>query len=229
MGKYLLSKAVFTSIVTASLLLTGCNDKEASAVVIEEKKAQKPVIKKSEEKTAVAVQETEKKEALTVYSSNDDVITTVFKDAAKIDPNGKEMLLVFGTNTDPYTNKLKEDIKSSKVLQNKLQNDISSYYFKAHENLRHKQFHEGEFMDVDTKTMIAVYGVTATPTLIFTDKNGKAAIVVPGYMPTKQFEVTLDFMKEEKYIGKDRKNGEVYEALRDYYLEKGIDVRKKDN
>lgn len=224
MKKSLISKVAFTSIVTTTLLLTGCNESSKAEVV--EEKVQKPTVKKE-----VKVEKKEEKQNLNIYSSNDDVINEVFKDTAKVAPDGKEMILIFGTNTDPYSDKLKEDIKTSETLQKKLKDEFSSYYFKAHENLRHKQFHEGQLMDVDTKTMIAVYGIAATPTLIFTDKNGKAAIVVPGYMPAKQFEVTMNFIKDGKYKGKDRKNGEVYEALRDYYLANGIDVRKntKDN
>ena len=68
-----------------------------------------------------------------------------------------------------------------------------------------KLFHEGEFMDVDTKTMISIYGITSTPTMIFTDKNGKAIIVVPGYMPANQFLTTLKFIEEGLWKGKDRK------------------------
>eukprot|EP01029_Cantina_marsupialis_P027720 TRINITY_DN773252_c0_g1_i1.p1 TRINITY_DN773252_c0_g1~~TRINITY_DN773252_c0_g1_i1.p1 ORF type:complete len:140 (+),score=29.81 TRINITY_DN773252_c0_g1_i1:121-540(+) len=138
------------------------------------------------------------------------------------------MILVFGTNTDPYSDRLKADIKNTKELQERLRNEFSSYYLKAHENLRHKQYHEGQLMDVDTKTMIVVYGIDATPTIIFTDKEGKAVIVVPGYMPAKQFLVTMDFMQSGKWKDKNRKNGEVYEALKTFYMENGIDVTKKD-
>ena len=57
--------------------------------------------------------------------------------------------------------------------------------------------------------------------------HGKAVIVVPGYMPTKQFLVTIDFMASGKWKGKDRKNGEVYEALKAFYIANGIDVKSK--
>ncbi len=82
-------------------------------------------------------------------------------------------------------------------------------------------------MDVDTKTMINIYGITATPTLIFTDDKGKAVIIVPGYMPTKQFLVTLDFMLSNKWVGKGRKDGEVYEELKKFYIKNNIEVSKK--
>ena len=87
----------------------------------------------------------------------------------------------------------------------------------------HQIAHEGEFMQVDTKTLVDIYAVEATPTIIMTDENTKSIIVVPGYMKPKQFLITLDFIKDSKlWLGKDRKNGEVYQALKDYYIQKGI-------
>ena len=46
-------------------------------------------------------------------------------------------------------------------------------------------------------------------------------------MPTKQFLTTLDFMKSGQWKGKDRKNGEVYETLKAFYVSNGIDVKAK--
>lgn len=162
-----------------------------------------------------------------VYTKNDIVIQKVFTDSAKISPKNKYMLIVIGTNTDPYTNKLKEDLNTSLELINNLKENFTSYYLKAHENLRHKLFHEGQYMDVDTKTMISIYQVNSTPTLIFTDKKGKAIIIVPGYMPPKQFLITIEFIKSKKWLGKNRKNGEVYEELRNFYIKNNINVSKK--
>ncbi|MGB6327381.1 MAG: thioredoxin fold domain-containing protein [Halarcobacter sp.] len=226
MNTKILSKTALASIITASILFTACGDKATSeAKVIEEKATEKIVMPKKEdiEKEIAKQKETEK----TVYTKHASIVSKVFKDVAKVSPDGKQMILVFGTNTDPYSDRLKADIEASADLQKRLQEDFSSYYFRAHENLRHKQFHEGELMDVDTKTMIAVYGIEATPTIIFTDANGKAVVVVPGYIPTKQFLVTMDFMAEGKWKGKDRKNGEVYEALRNFYIANKIEVIKK--
>ncbi|PSM51521.1 phosphoribosylformylglycinamidine cyclo-ligase [Campylobacter blaseri] len=163
-----------------------------------------------------------------ISNSYDDIINQTFKDVAKIDPNDKQMILIFGANLDPYSNMLKKDIANSKDLQEKLKNIFSSYYFNSYENLRHKQFHEGDFVDVDTKTIIDIYGIKATPTLIFTDKVGKAIIIVPGYMPTKQFLTTMDFMLKKKWKNKNRKNGEVYQALKEFYIDNGIEIRQKD-
>ena len=212
-----LSKTIFTSLVAATFLLSGCTESKSKAEVVEEEP-------KTEIKTAVEVK---KEEAKVVYTKNEGVVNDIFRDIAKIGPEGNYMLIVFGTNTDPYSDRLKADIKNSPELSSMIKNDMSSYYIKAHENKRMKLYHEGEYMDVDTKTMISIYGVTSTPTLIFADKKGKAVIVVPGYMPTKQFIQTIKFMESKKWEGKDRKNGEVYEELRNFYIENGIDVKKK--
>lgn len=214
MKKLTKTKLVAVSILTSSLLFTGCFDDKSEAKEIKKVTEVKVETKKIETKKVVT------------YNRYDSVEQEVFKDVAKIGPNGKAMILVFGTNTDPYSDRLKADITNSKELSSKLKNDFSSYYLKAHKNLRHKLFHEGKFMDVDTKTMISIYAITSTPTLIFTDTNAKAVIVVPGYMPTEQFLVTLDFMSQGKWKGKNRKNGEVYEALRTFYSNNGIDVKK---
>lgn len=220
MNTKLLSKISIASIITASLLFTGCDSKSSEAEVIEKKQEVSKEVK-------VTTPEVKKEEPKVTYTKYDSIVNDVFKDVAKVAPDGKKMILIFGTNTDPYSDRLKADITNSADLQKRFKEEFSSYYFKAHENLRHKQFHEGQMMDVDTKTMIMVYGVEVTPTMIFTDDNGKAVIVVPGYMPTKQLLVTMDFMSEGKWKGKDRKNGEIYEALRDFYINNGIDVKKK--
>ena len=225
MNTKILSKNAIASIIAASIIFTGCGDKSTSeAKVVEQKSLEKTsMIKKEITKKA---EEVTKSDA-PIYTKHAPIVDKVFKDLAKIAPDGKQMILVFGTNTDPYSDRLKADIEASSDLQKRLKEEFSSYYFKAHENLRHKQYHEGELMDVDTKTMIAVYGIQATPTIIFTDDNGKAVIVVPGYIPTKQFLVTMDFMAQGKWKGKNRKNGEVYQALKEFYIANGIDVIKK--
>ena len=229
MNTKILSKTIKTSmiasVITVSIIFTACGDKATSeAKVVEKKPLQENTVV---EETTTKVIEKAKEVEKPVYNKYASVVQKVFKDVAKVAPDSKQMILVFGTNTDPYSDRLKADIEADETLQKRLKDEFSSYYFKAHENLRHKQFHEGELMDVDTKTMIAVYGIEATPTIIFTDDNGKAVIVVPGYIPTKQFLVTMDFMAEGKWKGKDRKNGEVYEALRNFYIANDIDVIKK--
>ena len=151
----------------------------------------------------------------------------VFKDTALVTPKGKYMILIFETTNGPYCKKLRLDIHNNKKLYNELKNEFSTYSLNALKNKRHKIEHEGKIMDVDTKTLIDIYNVTSVPTLIFTDKSGKSIFVVPGYMPAKQFLVTLDFVKSGLWLGKNRKNTDVYKALKKFYIKKGIIKDKK--
>lgn len=150
---------------------------------------------------------------------------TIFKDSAKIATDGKEMLLLFGQNSDPYTQKIKDDIVSDDELSGKILKTVTPIYIDARGKKRHKFQYDGEMMDVDTKTLIGIYNVTSTPTLIFTDKKASHIFVVPGYMPPKQFKVTLDFVKQGLWKGKDRNNGDVYATLKKFYKENGIDTK----
>jgi thioredoxin-related protein len=109
-------------------------------------------------------------------------------------------------------------------LAKAIQKSTTPIYINAASAKRHKFMHNGELMDVDTKTLVSIYQLTATPTLIFTDDKAQSIFVVPGYMPPKQFEVTLQFLNEKVWEGKDRKNGEVYTALKAYYEAHGVKV-----
>ncbi len=203
-------------------LFVGCTDEKTTVTTVKKptviKKTQKPKTIKIETHAAKKTTDTVKK---------DFDLSDVFKDAAKIDPKGKYMIIIFNSGECPYCAKMGNDIYNNKKLKNELKNEFTTYLLDVQNNRIHKLLHEGKDMDVDTKTLIDIYSVRATPTLIFTDKKGKSIFVVPGYMPANQFLVTLDFIKEQKWLGLDRKNGDVYEALKNYYTSHGIDVRKK--
>jgi thioredoxin-related protein len=203
------------TVIAVTLLFSACNN-TTDAKIAKDTDIKPMNQHKTDTKTKVVKTKKVSQEA-------NDIFYSTFKDTAKVGPNGKNMVLVFGTNTDPYTMKLKEDIFKTKDLRDNLKNNYTSYYFKAHENLRHKLFHENEFMDVDTKTMINIYAITVTPTIIFSDKKAKAILVVPGYMPSKQFLATMKFIDNKKlWENKNRKNGEVYKALKEFYIKEGI-------
>ena len=153
---------------------------------------------------------------------------TIFKDGAQIAPEGgKPLLLVFGQPADPFTQRLQKDVTEDATLSKAITETVTPIYINAAETKLHKFMHNGDLMDVDTKTLVSIYHLESTPTLIFMDEKAQSIFMVPGYMPPKQFEVTLQFVKEGAWKGKDRKNGEVYQALKTYYEAHGIDVSKK--
>lgn len=212
MNRKLFSKNSIATIIIVSISFIACGDKSN----LEDKV--------TDQKTTIIKSEKVKIDVSKIDKAN---IQDIFKDVTKVLPDGKQMIMIFGSDNDPYSDRLKTDISNSTLLQKRIKEDFSSYNFKVHENLRHKQFHDGEIMDVQTSTMIMFYGVKSTPTIVFTDVNANMILQVPGYISTKHLLVTMDFISQGKWKDKDRENGEVYEALRDFYIDKGIDVIKK--
>jgi len=237
-------KKITLTLSVIALLVSGCSNSTKEAKVVTETKpvaaqpdtkapAQKPeATAKTAPNTTQApmphdavhqAAKTPKAAPLPVLSK----FYEVFKDGAQIAPkSGKPMLLVFGQPADAYTQKLQADITDNPSLAKMIQDTVTPIYINAAAEKRHKFLHNGEMMEVDTKTLVSIYQLTATPTIIFTDEKSQSVFVVPGYMPPKQFEVTLQFFKEGAWKGKDRKNGEVYQALKAYYDAHGIQVGK---
>ena len=220
-----MKNVISLSMITVALLFLGCNDKttvtevKESAPVQQQEAKEVKIEKKVEEKKVEKAEQTKENKPKQNHIVNSDV----FKDAAKIESGGKNMIIIFDSPDCKYCKMLQEDIKNSEELKNRLANDYNSYDLDSSKNIMHSLEHEGEFMQVDTQTLVSIYGVSATPTIILTDKKGKSVIIVPGYMPEKQFLVTLDFLDNEQlWKDKDRKNGEIYQALKEYYIEKGI-------
>lgn len=207
----------------ALFIFMGCEDGQTTVTKLEKPK----VIEKIHTQKSVKIEtHTAKKTEPDTFKNSADV-SDVFKDAVTIAPNGKYEITIFESDNCPYCAKMRNDISNSKKLKNELKNEFTTYSLNVQRNRIHKLQHEGKDLDVDTKTLISIYNVQVTPTLIFSDKKGKSIFVVPGYMPTKQFLVTLDFIKEQKWLGLDRKNGDVYKALKNYYINHGVDVIKK--
>ena len=173
--------------------------------------------------TPAAVAQTPKAAPLPVLSK----FYEIFGDGAQIAPkDGKPLLLAFGQPADPYTQKLQADVTENSDLAKMITDTMTPVYINAAAQKRHKFLHNGDMMDVDTKTLVSIYHLEATPTFIFMDDKSQSIFMVPGYMPSKQFEVTLQFVKEGAWKGKDRKNGDVYKALKSYYEAHGIQVSK---
>ncbi len=218
------SMKVLTGLLFAVLFfLSGCDEKTSVKTVQAETPKLVKVDNNPQAKTSQAEIVQNDKDKLPQVDLSD-----VFKDSFSLEPKGKYMLIVFERDGCPYCAKLNLDMHNDKKLHDELKNEFSVYSIDAMKNRMHKLLHEGKPMDVDTKTLIDIYQVNSTPTLIFADKEGKSIFIVPGYMPPKQFKVTLDFVKSGLWLGKDRKNGEVYKALKEFYEKNGIMIGKKE-
>jgi len=204
-------------LLAALFIFSGCEDKtvvtETKAKIMKEKAVSQDKIE-----THVSTKKVEKVAPKTIKRD----ISSIIQDNAKISSNGKYGLIIFESSTCKYCDQLKDDILGSEDLKNRLTNDFSTYSLSIDENRMHLLDHQGEMSQVDTKTLIDIYGVQATPTLIFTDKQTQSIFIVPGYMGPEQFKATLDFIESKRWEGVNRKTGDIYKELKQFYIKKGI-------
>ncbi len=200
----------------ALFIFVGCEDK----TVVTETKAK--TIEKKEVAQGVIETHGAKKVETKVSVTKKHDLSAIVQDNSKISSNGKYGLIVFESSTCKYCDQLKDDILASEILSSRLANDFSTYSLSIDKNGMHLLDHQGETSQVDTKTLMDIYGIQATPTLIFTDKQTQSIFIVPGYMGPKQFEVTLEFIDSQKWKGVNRKTGDIYKELKQFYIEKGI-------
>ncbi len=200
----------------ALFIFAGCEDKtvvtETKPKIVEEKAVPKGKIETHAAKKVESKMSIPKKYDL----------SSIVQDNSKISSNGKYGLIIFESSACKYCDQLKDDILASKILKTRLANDFSTYTLSTDQNKMHLLDHQGETSQVDTKTLMDIYGVQATPTLIFTDKHTQSIFIVPGYMGPKQFEATLEFIDSKRWEGVNRKTGDIYKELKQFYIEKGI-------
>ncbi|HIP44544.1 MAG TPA: phosphoribosylformylglycinamidine cyclo-ligase [Sulfurospirillum arcachonense] len=203
-------------LIAALFIFTGCEDKtvvtETKPKIMQEKPVAQGKIETHAAKKVETKMATPKKRDL----------SNIVQDNSKISSNGKYGLIIFESSTCKYCDQLKDDILASDILKNRLANDFSTYTLSIDTNKMHLLDHQGEMSQVDTNTLKDIYGIQATPTLIFTDKQTQSILVVPGYMGPEQFEATLEFIDSKRWEGVNRKTGDIYKELKQFYIEKGI-------
>ncbi|HIV49683.1 thioredoxin family protein [uncultured Helicobacter sp.] len=122
----------------------------------------------------------------------------IFLDNQTIASNQKTILIVFGANACSACQKLQDSIIDTPSLQKKLQEEVSPYYI----NISYTKNHTLEFeLDseskvLNTSALANLYGVNATPTLVFLTPSGKMLFAYPGFLMPKRFERTIDFFND---------------------------------
>ncbi len=192
--------------VSLSLILLGCDNKVATAQNIEVPKQEAKAMPKAESK----------------LTAKETVLNKPFLDNTTIAPNGKPMVVVFGSKECSYCDLLKKDIKETAALESSLEKEFSTYYVSMDTLSEHNLVHETQTMKASNKLLAEIYGINATPTLMFYDEKGQSIFRVPGYMPKEQFLVTLSFVKEKAWGEAERNSAEVYGKLKEYYAKNGI-------
>lgn len=145
----------------------------------------------------------------------------VFLDTKTIQgQEGKITLLIFGKNRCGYCDKIKDDIKNSKSLQNTLKSHFLPYYINVSYTKNHLlQFQNTPESTLSTSTLMETYvksPMRPTPTLIFLTPTGEVIYELPGYLPSNEILALLEYMQSQKWKGKDKDtiSLEVNESLR---------------
>ncbi|RXJ87531.1 thioredoxin fold domain-containing protein [Arcobacter sp. CECT 8985] len=174
-----------------------------------EKKPSKKEIEKKEKKISVI----------------DKKVQSIFKNNSKIILDKKDSIIFFTNDKSNKSTKLKEILLSSKELQNKLKINVNAYYIDTSKKQSHIIDYEDKQLKIDTQTMTSLYNIDTTPTLIFLDMHNYEIFSLTGLISKEQLISTLEFIKNRLYKNKDRKSGEVYNSLIEYYKKNNITIK----
>lgn len=147
----------------------------------------------------------------------------VFNDTKVITPNGKYMMMVFGANGCPYCESLKKDIKNTPDLKKYIQDNFTAYYI----NMSYSKIHDFKVgtpkdpkeIKVSTSQLSQMYDIRPTPTIVFSDTDGKTILEFPGYLPEKQFMAMVEFIGNGEWK-KAKDQRQINQLLQEYILKK---------
>ncbi|RAX58354.1 hypothetical protein CCZ01_02755 [Helicobacter monodelphidis] len=125
----------------------------------------------------------------------------IVKDNARIDPEGKYLMIIFGANGCTYCDMLKKEIKSSQAIQDKLKADFSPYYVNSSYLKTHYFVNGLQPAELTTNDLVMLYRIGPTPTTIFATPEGKTILIRAGAITGDKFLATLEFITDKKWEG----------------------------
>lgn len=201
-----LSRLSLLCLLLLAALFGGCDDSKVDASVISQGAKMSP-------------KELEKLDNLDKASYAE--LADLFLDNKNIDPKGKYLLLVFGSNGCIYCEKLKQEIKENPEIKAFIQENFSPYYINGSYSKPHQLITAQKSVEMMTEELVRLYGVRPTPTLIFATPEGKTILTYPGYMPKDRLQATLGFIIQKSWEGANDEK-EILHRLNTLYKEKNI-------
>ena len=125
----------------------------------------------------------------------------VFQDTSTLESKNKYMMFVFGANGCQYCERLKEDIKNNQELKDYIKDHFSAYYI----NLSYSKLHtfkipiQKKEYELTTRQLAEIYNILPTPTIVFSNADGKTILSYPSYLPPQQFFALLRFISEGEW------------------------------
>ncbi len=90
--------------------------------------------------------------------------------------NGKPVMLIFSSNTCPYCDVFKKDLKENAVL-NRLAKQMNIYEIKRDEYKEYTLWGK----KTNLRTLEQIFAIKVTPNVIIFDKTGRKIWQIPGY------------------------------------------------
>ena len=156
-------------------IFSGCDDKKIDSNIISQG-------------SQMSAEAQEKAKSLDKESYKD--LADLFLDTDEIDFS-REVLIIFGKNQCNYCDMLKDDIKKSDEIRAKIKAYFNPYYVNiSYDKVHNLRGFRGKDVKINSANLSQIFGVNATPQVVFLDKNGRVKYLFAGY--TLQFKKMID-------------------------------------
>ena len=156
-------------------IFSGCDDKKIDSNIISQG-------------SEMSAEAQEKAKHLDKESYKD--LADLFLDTDEIDFS-REVLIIFGKNQCNYCDMLKEDIKKSDEIRAKIKEHFNPYYVNiSYDKVHNLRGFRGKDIKINSANLSQIFGVNATPQVVFLDKNGRVKYLFAGY--TLNFKKMID-------------------------------------
>ncbi len=182
----MIRKFSILSFVIMSFLFSACEDSSVSADVVSQG-------------TKMPSEELLKIDNLDKASYAE--LADIILDNHVIDPNGRYLMMIFGSNGCIYCDKLKQEIKNNDDIKKFIKEHFSPYYINGSYSKLHTLVTGEHKTQMMTHELAQFYGIRPTPTIVFATPEGQTILTYPGYMPKERLDATLHFIAERLWEG----------------------------
>lgn len=128
-------------------------------------------------------------------------------------PDGKQdSVLVFGSESCPYCEVLKEDIAENDLIKQKL-NGMKVVYISLDDAREYEIPSPDGKTTINTMLLRQMFKISATPSMVLLDEQWERVMTIPGYSYPEFFAIYLDYLKQDIYKEKE---------LQDYLMDQGM-------
>ncbi|MGP1580919.1 MAG: SoxW family protein [Wolinella sp.] len=202
----MIRKFYILSFTIISFLFSACEDSSVSADVISQ---------------GTKMSEAELRRIDNLDRASYAELADIILDNNVINPNGRYLMMIFGSNGCIYCDKLKQEIRDNEDIKVFIKEHFSPYYINGSYSKSHTLVtgeHTTQFL---THELAQFYGIRPTPTIVFATPEGQTILTYPGYMPKERLDATLHFIAERLWEGAGSEK-EMFMRLNKIYKEKDL-------